>query len=82
MKESDQYETVLQEELDRLEKQEKIINEVESDCHSVSSKLKSIERQLDLFENESKALSSDEITEEVSEIQTGLKVNLQLININ
>ena len=82
MKESDQYETVLQEELDRLEKQEKIINEVESDCDSVSSKLKSIERQLDLFENESKAFSSDEITEEVFEIQTGLKVNLQLININ
>jgi len=78
MKESNEYETILQEELDRLEKQELLVNEVQFDCDSVSSKLKSIEKQLDLFENESRALSSDEVAEEVSEIQTGLKVTYSL----
>lgn len=74
MSESDEYEKALQSELDRLEKQEKLVQEIQSDLLAVSSSVDSIDKSTTQIENDSVSMTTEEVTGKVSELQISLKV--------
>lgn len=74
MSESDDYEKALQSELERLEKQEKLVQEIQSDLLAVSSSLDSIDKSTTQIENDNVSMATEEVTGKVSELQISLKV--------
>ena len=74
MSESDECEKALQSELDRLEKQEKLVQEIQSDLLAVSSSVDSIDKSTTQIENDSVSMTTEEVTGKVSELQISLKV--------
>ena len=74
MSESDEYEKALQSELDRLEKQEKLVQKIQSDLLAVSSSVDSIDKSTTQIENDSVSMTTEEVTGKVSELQISLKV--------
>ena len=74
MSESDDYEKALESELERLEKQEKLVQEIQSDLLAVSSSLDSIDKSTTQIENDSVSMTTEEVTGKVSDLQISLKV--------
>ena len=74
MSESDEYEKTLQSELDRLEKQEKLVREIQSDLLAVSSSLDAIDKSTTQIEKDSVSMTTEEVMGKVSELQISLKV--------
>ena len=76
MTESDNYEKLLQTELDKLLQQESLLHQIQSSIDSASESLDTLDQEMNHFESSSVAMETTEVSSAAAKLQNKLKVTL------
>ena len=76
MIESDNYEKLLQTELDKLLQQESLLHQIQSSIDSASESLDTLDQEMNHFESSSVAMETTEVSSAAAKLQNKLKVTL------
>ena len=74
MSESDEYQSLLKSQLDKLVKRDELVQKVLKDIEEAEAALDAIGEEISCLEMESVAMEMEEVTEKASDIKSKLKV--------